>query len=68
MMKVQKLRGTTGAGALGSGFWGMLFGLLILSPLLGMAVGVTRGALLGRLREVGIGDDFIGEVGKSARA
>lgn len=50
-----------------TGFRRMMFALLILGPLLGMAIGVARGALLGSMREVGISDDFIGEVGENAR-
>jgi uncharacterized membrane protein len=54
----------TGAGAVGGGFRGVLLCLLFLTPLLGAAAG----ALLGCMREVGIDDDFLREVGNNARA
>ena len=60
------------AGALTGLFWGMLFGLIFLTPLFGMAVGGALGALGGTFRDYGIDDDFIGQVrgavtvGKSA--
>jgi uncharacterized membrane protein len=58
-----------GAGAVSGGFWGMLFGLLFLTPLLGMAVGAaSSGVLLGSKRDVGISDDFNREVRSDARA
>jgi uncharacterized membrane protein len=60
--KTEQLHSTTGAGALGGSFWGLLFGLIFFVPLLGMAVGAAMGALSGSLRDVGIDDDFIGDV------
>jgi uncharacterized membrane protein len=46
-----------GRGALGGGFWGLLFGLIFFVPLLGVAVGAAVGAA--SMRHVGIDDDFI---------
>jgi uncharacterized membrane protein len=61
--KTEQLHSMTGAGALGGGFWGLLFGLIFFVPLLGMAVGAAMGALSGgSLRDVGIDDDFIRSV------
>src|SRR4051795_1030808 len=57
--KTRQLSSLTGAGAVGGGFWGLLFGLLFFVPLLGAAVGVGLGALAGSLTDVGIDDDFI---------
>jgi uncharacterized membrane protein len=37
----------------------MLFGILFLVPLLGMALGAAMGALSGSMRDAGINDDFI---------
>jgi len=37
----------TGTGALGGAFWGLLFGLLSFTPILGMAAGAGAGALGG---------------------
>jgi uncharacterized membrane protein len=50
---------------LGGAFWGMLIGLLFLSPLLGAAIGAGMGALAGRMSDVGINDDFIKQVGSA---
>jgi uncharacterized membrane protein len=53
---------TTAAGALGAGFWGLLFGLIFFMPLLGAAIGAATGALAGSLVDVGIDDTFINRV------
>ena len=60
--KTRELRSTTGAGALGGGFWGMLFGLIFFVPILGLAVGAAAGALMGSLSDAGISKDFIEDV------
>jgi uncharacterized membrane protein len=52
----------TGAGALGGGFWGLLFGLIFFMPLLGLAIGAAGGAILGSLKDVGISETFIADV------
>jgi uncharacterized membrane protein len=43
-------------------FWGMLFGLIFVTPLFGIAVGAAMGALGGAFRDYGIDDDFISRV------
>ncbi|MDN5916654.1 MAG: DUF1269 domain-containing protein [Pseudonocardia sp.] len=60
--KTEQLHNTTGAGALGGGFWGLLFGLIFFVPLLGVAVGAAMGALSGSMADVGIDDEFIEQV------
>ena len=50
------------AGTLGSSFWGLLFGLIVLVPLLGAAIGDATGAVGGSLTDVGIDDTFINKV------
>jgi uncharacterized membrane protein len=50
------------SGALGAGFWGLLFGLVFFVPLLGAAIGAATGALAGALADVGIDDHFINRV------
>ncbi|HTW14046.1 MAG TPA: DUF1269 domain-containing protein [Nocardioides sp.] len=60
--KTRQLASTTGAGALGGGFWGLLFGLIFFVPLLGAALGAATGALAGSLADVGIDDRFITKV------
>jgi uncharacterized membrane protein len=47
------------AGAAGGGFWGMLIGLLFLSPLFGFIVGAAAGGIAGALTDVGVNDQFI---------
>jgi uncharacterized membrane protein len=61
--KTRQMNDTRARGALGGGFWGLLFGLIFFVPLLGLAVGAASGALFGSLADVGISDSFI----KSAR-
>ena len=48
-----------GLGALDGAFWGMLFGLLFMVPIFGLAVGAGIGALTGAFADYGIDDDFI---------
>lgn len=59
--KTSQLHNLAGVGALGGAFWGMLFGLLFLIPLAGIAIGAGIGALSGAFADVGIDDDFIKE-------
>src|SRR3954447_25539355 len=49
-------------GALGDAFWGVLFGLIFFSPLLGAAVGRATGGLSGSLEDLGIHDTFVNRV------
>jgi uncharacterized membrane protein len=60
--KTHEIHDTAAAGALGGGFWGLLFGLIFFIPPLGLAVGAASGALIGSMRDVGISDDFIRDV------
>jgi uncharacterized membrane protein len=60
--KTRELHSTKGAGALGGGFWGLLFGLIFFVPLLGLAIGAATGALFGSLTDVGISNEFIESV------
>ena len=53
---------TTGMGALGGTFWGMLIGFLFMMPLLGAVLGAAAGALSGALTDIGIDDNFIKQV------
>ncbi len=55
----------TAAGAIGGTFWGMLIGMIFFNPLLGAAMGAGAGALAGRLRDIGINDDFMKEVAEN---
>lgn len=60
--KTREMRDTTKRGALGGGFWGLLFGLIFFVPILGLAIGAGMGALFGSLTDVGINDAFIKDV------
>jgi uncharacterized membrane protein len=60
--KTRQLNNIAGAGALGGGFWGLLFGLIFFVPILGLLAGAAMGAMAGSMRDVGIDDDFIKEV------
>ncbi len=57
-----EMHDTTMFGALGGGFWGLLFGLIFFVPLLGLAIGAASGALFGSMADVGISDSFIKSV------
>ena len=63
--KLAQLTDMTGEGALGGAFWGLLFGLLFFNPFMGMAVGTAVGAIAEIMRDVGIDDQFIIQVGES---
>jgi uncharacterized membrane protein len=56
------MNSATGIGALGGGFWGLLFGLIFFVPILGLAIGAGLGALAGSMRDVGISEEFINSV------
>jgi uncharacterized membrane protein len=49
-------------GAMSGMFWGLLFGVIFMAPILGLAVGGAFGALGGSLRDYGIDDEFIARV------
>lgn len=60
--RTRQLHHLAGVGALGGGFWGLLFGLIFFVPLLGLAIGAVAGAAAGSMNDVGIDDDFIKDV------
>ena len=60
--KTRQLNHLAGSGALGGGFWGLLFGLIFFVPILGLLVGAAMCAASASLADVGIDDDFIKEV------
>jgi uncharacterized membrane protein len=66
-VKLRQLYNLTAAGAVSGGFWGALIGVLFLNPLFGMAVGAAAGAVSGSLRDVGINDDFMKELGATLK-
>ncbi len=55
----------TGAAAAWGGFWGLLIGLLFLSPIFWGVVGALLGGILGKTADIGLDNKFIKEVGES---
>ena len=49
----------TRIGALSGAFWGLLFGILFLIPVVGLVTGATLDALVGSMTHMGIDEDFI---------
>ncbi len=49
----------TALGVVGGGFWGTLIGMILLTPIAGLAIGAATGAVSGALRDVGINDAFM---------
>jgi uncharacterized membrane protein len=64
-VKLHQAVSLTAAGAVGGAFWGMLIGLIFLNPLLGAAIGAGSGALAGKLRDLGINDQFMKDLAES---
>jgi uncharacterized membrane protein len=61
----RELGSITGPGQLWHGFWGMLLGLIFLTPLAGPAFGAAAGAVAGTLSDFGVADDFVLRVRES---
>ena len=55
----------TGAAAAWGGFWGLLIGLLFLSPVFWGLVGALLGGILGKTADIGVDNKFIKAVGES---
>jgi uncharacterized membrane protein len=66
-VKLRQLHNLTAAGAASGGFWGALIGLLFLNPLFGFAIGAAAGAISGALRDVGIDDNFMKQLGQTLK-
>jgi uncharacterized membrane protein len=64
-IKLHQTVNLTAVGAVGGTFWGMLIGMIFFNPLLGAAVGAGAGALSGRLRDIGISDEFMKKLGET---
>ncbi len=64
-VKVKQAVNLAGVGALSGSFWGLLIGTLFWMPWLGLAVGAVSGALGGAVRDYGIDDQFIKQVGET---
>src|SRR6187401_576665 len=57
--KTRQLVDLVTSGGLSGMFWGILFGLIFVTPLFGLALGGAVGAIGGALRDYGIDDGFI---------
>src|SRR5262245_45478792 len=66
-VRLRQMYNLTAAGAISGGFWGALIGLIFLNPLFGMAVGAAAGAISGALRDVGIDDNFMKNLGTTLK-
>src|SRR5262249_7345880 len=66
-VRLRQMYNLTAAGAISGGFWGALIGLIFLNPLFGMAIGAAAGAVSGALRDVGIDDNFMRELGHTLK-
>jgi uncharacterized membrane protein len=64
-VKLHQAVNLTAAGAMGGTFWGMLIGMIFLNPLVGAAIGAGAGALSGKLRDIGISDNFMKELAET---
>jgi uncharacterized membrane protein len=64
-VKLHQAVNLTAAGAVGGAFWGTLIGMIFLNPLLGAAIGAGAGALSGKLRDIGISDNFMKELAET---
>jgi uncharacterized membrane protein len=61
-LKVTTPTHATGAGAAGGAMWGLVIGLLFFIPIGGMLIGGAMGALMGKMSDIGIKDEFKDQV------
>jgi uncharacterized membrane protein len=62
-IKLHQTGPSAGTGAAGGALWGGLIGLLFFVPLLGMALGAGTGAMMGKVADTGVDDDFMRGLG-----
>jgi uncharacterized membrane protein len=62
-VKLRQAYSPAGTGAAGGAVWGGIIGILFLAPLLGMAFGAASGALVGKMSDTGVNDDFMKQLG-----
>ncbi|MGG6264042.1 DUF1269 domain-containing protein [Leptolyngbya sp. AN03gr2] len=63
-VKIKQTQELVASGALSGGFWGLLFGVIFLHPMLAL-FGAAVGALSGALTDIGIDDEFVREIGNT---
>ena len=66
-VQLRQMYNLTAAGAVSGGFWGALVGLIFLNPLFGFAIGSAAGAVSGALKDIGIDDGFMKELGATIK-
>jgi uncharacterized membrane protein len=66
-VEVRQAHNTTASGAAGGALWGMILGLIFLMPLAGALIGGAFGALSGALRDYGIDDKFVKDLGNQLK-
>ena len=64
-VKLHQAVNLTAAGAASGSFWGLLLGMVLLNPLLGMVAGAGVGAIGGKFTDIGIDDKFMKELGET---
>jgi uncharacterized membrane protein len=58
---------SAGQAAFGGAWWGLLFGVILAVPVVGMAIGAGSAALVAKLTDTGISDDFVKELRSSIK-
>jgi uncharacterized membrane protein len=61
-IQVETPTGAVGAGAASGALWGGLFGLIFLIPVGGLIIGGLMGALMGKMADMGIDEEFRAKV------
>jgi len=64
-VKLHQAVNLTAAGAASGSFWGLLLGMVLLNPLLGVVAGAGVGAIGGKFTDIGIDDKFMKELGET---
>lgn len=62
---VQTMDPSTGQAAWSGAFWGLLFGIILFIPVIGMAIGAGTAALTAKLIDTGIDDKFVKQLRES---
>lgn len=62
---VETVDPSPGGAALGGAFWGFLFGALLFIPVAGMVIGAATSALMAKLIDTGVSDDFVKKLRES---
>lgn len=64
-VKLHQIHHLATAGILGGGFWGLLIGLLFMTPFFGAAVGAAAGGIAAALTDVGVNDQFMKDLAET---